>query len=83
MTDAEFFYFLKGIPKYNTKDIKISKKNGNDSHTHTHLYICLNDYQSVAFFTMKYNTSGQNNKTNAKYVRKLKFNAATTITTRT
>ena len=35
-------------------------------HTHTHLYICLNDYQSVAFFTMKYNTSDQNNKTSGK-----------------
>jgi hypothetical protein len=32
---------------------------------------------------MKYNTSGQNNKTNGKYARKLKCNAATTITTRT
>ncbi len=35
-------------------------------HTHTPLYICLNDYQSVAFITIKYNTSGQNNKTSGK-----------------
>ena len=42
----------------------------------------MNDYHSVACFTMKYNKSGQNNKTNGKYARKLKYNAATKITTR-